>query len=137
MGNYTRINLLFVTILSVFFMSFTIKDVERPATSVDYHSSSFSIYSSFTTPGSCVDFQISNNSYFQDYSDLRHEYRKGFNSQFKYKKKLKRLQQSVTGLRLPVKYIEWSANDPSARCTYTKPHFLTPLHRYLFRLTPF
>lgn len=58
------------------------------------------------------------------------------NSYFKYKKKHKRVQQFSNKIKTPVKIVT-VFTPASEEETYTKPYFLSHLHHYLFRLTPF
>ncbi len=54
----------------------------------------------------------------------------------KYKKKFKRPQVSI-GIRPPAKDIERVDFNSTSKPTYSKPYFLSHLHHFLFRLTPF
>jgi hypothetical protein len=55
----------------------------------------------------------------------------------KYRKKYKRVSPISPGLRQPVRNIECLAFDITGKTTYLKPFFLSLLHSFLFRLTPF
>lgn len=60
-----------------------------------------------------------------------------FKNTFKYKrKKYKRVFSSLS-LRAPVREVEVLPLNIHVSESYSKPHFLSPLHRYLFMLTPF
>ena len=54
-----------------------------------------------------------------------------------YKKKYKRIVSSYPDLKTPVKYLDIVPRSKNAKPTYSKPHFLSQLHHFLFRLTPF
>lgn len=55
----------------------------------------------------------------------------------RYKKYYKRTITSTPRLEPPVKEIDTVTAYIYAKETYSKPHFLSHLHRFLFRLTPF
>jgi len=55
----------------------------------------------------------------------------------KIKKKYKRVHPASTTLRPPVRDIDIIPQNIYIKETYSKPHFISPLHRFLFRLTPF
>lgn len=55
----------------------------------------------------------------------------------KYKKKYKRINSSPTRLERPVRDVENAPVNIFTKDLYSKPHFLSHLHRFLFRLTPF
>lgn len=57
--------------------------------------------------------------------------------QVKYCKKYKRWSSISAGIRPPVKNIESQVFCWSGNSTYIKPFFLSHLHSFLFRLTPF
>lgn len=54
----------------------------------------------------------------------------------KYKKKY-RNTTVFPGLKIPIKYLDEVSIFINSIITYSKPHFLTHLHHFLFRLTPF
>jgi hypothetical protein len=136
MGSFTKLNLLFVVILSGFFMSFEKKDVGKSVATTSC-SFLFSRHSPSAGLPPATNSQIQGEKLFPDQYDLRQEVKKGLDSHFKYKKKLKRVRQAVTGVKLPVKYIEWLTFNILSKSSYNKPHFLSHLHHFLFRLTPF
>ena len=55
----------------------------------------------------------------------------------KYRKKYKRISSASAGVRPPVRQIEANYLDLNGITTYVKPFFLSHLHSFLFRLTPF
>lgn len=55
----------------------------------------------------------------------------------RYKKNYKRTITSTPRVEPPVKEIDSVTAYIYAKETYSKPHFLSHLHRFLFRLTPF
>ena len=55
----------------------------------------------------------------------------------KYKKRFKRFYSFSTKLERPVKDIDLLPVNIFTKETYSKPHFLSHLHQFLFRLTPF
>lgn len=55
----------------------------------------------------------------------------------KYKKKIKRAYTFSTRLKHPVKEIDIVAINIFTKESYSKPFFLSHLHHFLFRLTPF
>jgi hypothetical protein len=57
--------------------------------------------------------------------------------QLNYRKKLKRWIQLFSGIRPPVKDAEQSCFYLSLKHGYNTPYFLSHLHAFLFRLTPF
>jgi hypothetical protein len=58
-------------------------------------------------------------------------------SLIKYRKKYKRLSSATAVIRLPVKNIETIAFNINGKTSYVRPFFLSLLHSFLFRLTPF
>ncbi len=57
--------------------------------------------------------------------------------QVKYWKKYRRWSSVSLGIRQPVRNIEACIFDSNGDSTYIKPFFLSHLHSFLFRLTPF
>ncbi|WP_207494483.1 hypothetical protein [Aridibaculum aurantiacum] len=55
----------------------------------------------------------------------------------KFKKKIKRASSAFSGFRQPVRDVESIYVLTRSTINYTKPHFLSHLHHFLFRLTPF
>lgn len=55
----------------------------------------------------------------------------------KQKKKYKRILPGSSTLRQPVRNIDIIPQNIYIKETYSKPFFVSPLHRFLFRLTPF
>jgi hypothetical protein len=55
----------------------------------------------------------------------------------KQKKKYKRILPGSSTLRQPVRDIDIIPQNIYIKETYSKPFFISPLHRFLFRLTPF
>ena len=58
------------------------------------------------------------------------------NSYSIYRKKYKRVQQFSNKIKIPVKVVT-TIVPAGEKITYTKPYFLSHLHYFLFRLTPF
>ena len=56
---------------------------------------------------------------------------------FKLKKKHKRMLPASSTLRQPAREMDIIPQNIYLKETYSKPHFLSQLHRFLFRLTPF
>jgi len=59
------------------------------------------------------------------------------NTLVKYKKKYKITTPVFAGLKQPVKDVDPLFLYICSKETYSKPHFLSHLHHFLFRLTPF
>jgi len=57
--------------------------------------------------------------------------------QLKYKKKYRRWSSVSLGIRQPVRNLEARIFDSGGNTVYIKPFFLSHLHSFLFRLTPF
>lgn len=55
----------------------------------------------------------------------------------KQKKKYKRIIPGSSTLRPPVRDVDIIPQNIYIKETYSKPFFISPLHRFLFRLTPF
>lgn len=55
----------------------------------------------------------------------------------KQKKKYKRILTGSSTLRPPVRDVDIIPQNIYIKETYSKPFFISPLHRFLFRLTPF
>lgn len=55
----------------------------------------------------------------------------------KQKKKYKRILPGSSTLRPPVRDVDIIPQNIYIKETYSKPFFVSPLHRFLFRLTPF
>lgn len=53
------------------------------------------------------------------------------------KKKIKRWSQPFPELKPPVKHVELIPFNVFSKIHYSKPHFLSQLHAFLFRFTPF
>ncbi|RYZ47794.1 MAG: hypothetical protein EOO14_23045 [Chitinophagaceae bacterium] len=56
---------------------------------------------------------------------------------YKIKKKYKRVVPGSSMLRQPVREVDIIPLNIYIKETYSKPFFVSPLHRFLFRLTPF
>ena len=56
---------------------------------------------------------------------------------YKIKKKYKRVVPGSSMLRQPVRDVDILPVNIYIKETYSKPFFVSPLHRFLFRLTPF
>lgn len=54
-----------------------------------------------------------------------------------YKKKFKRWRPAFSGFKVPAKAVASVAYSDSLKNNYIKPDFLSHLHNFLFRLTPF
>ncbi len=56
---------------------------------------------------------------------------------FKFRKKSKKLPSYSTRIKAPTREIDPITLCINSKETYSKPHFLSHLHHFLFRLTPF
>lgn len=134
MGSYTKLNLLLITIVSMFLMSFDSGSIKTtaPSDTFDYSVndlSSFPLASSSATYLNLItNLSVENaatvNPHFNDKFD-------------KLKKKYRRSIHSYAGIKHPVRQIEQRLQYISSNETYSKPHFLSHLQHFLFRLTPF
>ncbi len=122
---------LFLPLITVFLMSFEHKSIktERPVESCFSSSDVCSIFS--FPPAMDTSFREIGGD--PDAETVVSNVKKGH---VKYKKKFKRPQVS-TGVRPPAKDLERVDFDPSSKISYSKPYFLSHLHHFLFRLTPF
>lgn len=65
---------------------------------------------------------------------VKHVYHK---SAVKYSKKFKRISSTSPGIRQPVRELEAIEFNTNGRYNYVQPIFLSHLHSFLFRFTPF
>lgn len=128
--------LLLLTILGLFLMSINKKNTK------DSSALSYNLYSnldnydlklkSFTEATTIFDIKT---LITKDNLDFKKAHFK--NKQFQYRKKYKRWLPGFTGFKPPVKYIQVTPFNIYLKANYSKPHFLSHLHHFLFRLTPF
>jgi hypothetical protein len=126
-----RYHLLLLSLLVAFVTSFTVTVNEANLSSAFLSISSASAENDHSTENSIlanVDDVAIQQTILS--SNLHHSFTK-------WRKKYKRLSSASAGIRLPVKHIETIAFDINAKDFYIKPFFLSRLHSFLFRLTPF
>ena len=64
--------------------------------------------------------------------------RSGSRNKFiKYRKKFKRISSGSSAFKTPVRFVNPISFGTHYKPTYTDPHFLSHLHLFLFRLSPF
>ena len=138
MSRHTKFTLLFLSIFIVLGMSFTTKYIlpDHPScahSNISYNSNT--LLSSLSAPvsefGSFVKAKYDVNPYI--FSHGKHWRDK----QFKFKKKFKRSLPAFSGINVPSRIIEPVPFNIFLKTSYSKPHFLSHLHHFLFRLTPF
>jgi hypothetical protein len=137
MGNYTKINLLFLSIL-VLLMSFTAKDeeTESPNNASTYINAGSLNYYTFSVVPSIGLKSLINIPASQIFEDAtKSELKTTF---VKQRKKCKRLVNSLcSGIQPPVKEIDPAEFNIFWKDSYSKPYFLSHIHSFVFRLTPF
>ncbi|MDB5250515.1 MAG: hypothetical protein JWQ40_4909 [Segetibacter sp.] len=132
-SNCKRLYFMLLPFITVFLMSFEANGIKTgtPDTFCISSSSHVSSVFSFPTEIETAFRELKNNTDIEtDVSDVKKR-------QVKYKKKFKRSPQVSTGIRPPAKDLESADFDSSSKTPYSKPHFLSHLHHFLFRLTPF
>lgn len=136
MSNSTRINLLFL-FLVVFLLSFTARKNETPLPVAAYisHFSNFILPNTFASPPVKDFAKIQLLTQFDLDGVQKNVHYKS--KQVKYRKKFKRTSNVISGLRPPIKEAPAVIFNLFAKAGYSKPHFLSHLHHFLFRLTPF
>ena len=137
MGSSTKFNLLLITIVSLFLMSFSSESIKTATLPGEPYFLPNNLSSPYYTSSVANHFNTFVNPLFSEQIasvksriDLQ-------SKSVKYKTKCKRAVPSSAGLKQPVKVIDPSWLYLRSKETYSKPHFLSHLHRFLFRLTPF
>jgi len=138
MISYTRFNLLLITILAL--MSLSVRGADIKTSSLSAACNIFSSVHHFspetisTPAANHENFGVRNNIEFNEIAtkQIRQNYHLTG-----YRKKFKRTSNVFSGIKPPIKDLSPVAFNVSSKITYNRPHFLSLLHRFLFRLTPF
>jgi hypothetical protein len=137
MDNSTKSNLLFF-FLVLFLFSFTPKDKEIHVQSAAPNSFSTSSISFYCLSGSSVLQQQTLNCAENIVLVARRQGNVHVKDKLiKYRKKYKRTSNVCSGIRPPAKDLSPLIFNLFTKESYTTPHFLSHLHHFLFRLTPF
>jgi hypothetical protein len=135
MGNFTKPGLLFFAILSMFLMSFNSESIKTatPSDAFDYSVNTVSLSS--LASSSATDFNAITNIISTETAASFNHGCKG--KLEKLKKKYRRAIHTFSGIKQPVRQVELQLPSIYSKEIYTEPYFLSHLHRFLFRLTPF
>ena len=138
MISYTRFNLLLITILALMSLSVKGADIKtsslsaaRNIVSTVHH---FSPESVSTPLSEYENFAARNNIEFDEVAPKQIAQNYHLTG---YRKKFKRTSNVFSGIKPPIKDLSPVAFNVSSNITYNRPYFLSHLHRFLFRLTPF
>jgi hypothetical protein len=138
MGNFTRPFLLLSTIMAIMMMSFKAESINKYSPTAACKPFSFANSSFPDTLAHVISTDaISAKTLLDNETAFDQEKSRFKNKQLKFRKKFKRLPQGLTGFRPPVKNVESARFNLFSISTYNKPYFLSHLHYFLFRLTPF
>ena len=134
MGKFTKFVLLLITIVVISQVSFgggIIADIDKlTASSAIYHTlpntTTSTVLGSHKSVNSPTDFES-----ISDQKEIR--------SSRELSRHTKKYRQTSVypSLKIPVKYLDEVSVFINSITTYSRPYFLTHLHRFLFRLTPF
>jgi hypothetical protein len=138
MISYTKFNLLLITILALMSLSVKASDIKTSSLSAACNIFSsvhhFSPETLSTPRAAHENFGAKNNIEINEIAPKQI----GQNHHLTgYRKKFKRTSNVFSGIKPPVKDLPPLAFNVPANTIYNKPHFLSHLHRFLFRLTPF
>ena len=134
MGNYTRTNLWLLSLV-MFLMSFTTKEISTdPSLAAAKTSLTLDAYS-FELPTVVNLKEISNKAFTQFFEHTHPTIIKS--KPVKYKKYKRATTNSFSGINAPVKEIPALSFNIFWKDSYSKPHFLSHIHSFVFRLTPF
>lgn len=136
MGSYTKLNLLLITIVAMCTVSFASESIKTSSPVAAHHLFSIASYSYTASPPVVINYGITSDATF-DKIDIHQNFLKLKINYISCKKKFKRATQVLQGLKLPVKNLEDVAFNIYINPVYSRPHFLSHLHYFLFRLTPF
>lgn len=137
MGNSTKSGLLFFFMV-VFLSSFSLKNKEMQIKPPAPNSLSASTISFHSISNGSLIYGVATFSaeetVFSKKTPLNQHVK---NKLIKYRKKFKRTSNIYSGIRPPSKELPPGTFNLFSKVTYTRPHFLSHLHHFLFRLTPF